>query len=74
MEFHHRNLLKNYFHIWKAFISQNQIAIEFLNHKRIKSTWTIWRIQLNKRRLHQQQFQIANEQYHRKVLSRVCCR
>jgi len=32
---------------------------------------TIWKIQLNKRRLHQKQFLIANEQYHRRVLSRV---
>jgi len=53
-------------------MSQNQIAIEFLNQKRIKNTWAIWKSQLNKRRLHQQQYHIANEQYHRKVLSRVC--
>jgi hypothetical protein len=73
IEFHHRKLLKNYFQIWVNFISQNQRAVEYLNHKRIKNTWTIWKIQLNKRRLHQHQFSIANEQYHRKVLSRVCC-
>jgi hypothetical protein len=71
IEHYHRRLLKNYFHFWFNFLSKNQIAIEFLNHKRIQTTWILWRTQLNKRRLHQQQFQIANEQYHRKVLSRV---
>ncbi|CAF1271767.1 unnamed protein product [Adineta steineri] len=70
IEFYQRQLLKTYFQIWLTFISQNQIAVEHLNHKRIKNTWNIWKIQLNKRRLHQHQFMIANEQYHRMILTR----
>ncbi|CAF1291492.1 unnamed protein product [Rotaria sordida] len=69
-EFYHRNLLKTYFHIWLNFLSQDHIAIEHINHKRIQHTWNIWKIQLNKRRLHQQQFIIANKQYQRKILFR----
>lgn len=72
IEFHHRQLLKTYFYIWVNSMSQNQIAMEFLNHKRLKNTYTIWKIQFNKRRLHQEQYQRANEQYHRRVLSSVC--
>ncbi|CAF3748806.1 unnamed protein product [Rotaria sp. Silwood1] len=68
--FYHRQLLKTYFYIWLNFTSQDQIAIEHINHKRIQHAWNIWKMQLNKRRLHQQQFIIAYRQYHRRVLFR----
>lgn len=71
IEYYHKKLLKTYFHLWLSFLTKTQIAIEFLNHKRMKNMWIIWKIQLNKKHLHQQQYQIANEQYHRKILSHV---
>ncbi|CAF2985544.1 unnamed protein product [Rotaria sp. Silwood2] len=70
IEFRHRQLLKTYFHIWLNFTSQDQIAIEHISHKRIHNAWNIWKMQLNKRRSHQQQFVIANKQYHQRVLFR----
>ena len=71
LDHYHRRLVKTYFHLWLNSLSQDQTAIEFLNHKRLKNTWIMWKVQLNKRRIRQEQFQIANEQYDRKVLSHV---
>ncbi|UJR15741.1 hypothetical protein I4U23_002676 [Adineta vaga] len=70
IEFHHRHLLLTYFQMWLTFTSQTQIAAEHLDHKRLQNAWKIWKVQLDKRRLHQQQSILATEQYHRKLSAR----
>lgn len=72
LQFYHQNLLKTYFHQWMHSNSQTQLAVEFLDHRRIKTTWYLWKNQFSKRRLHQRQYQLATEQCHRKILSHVC--
>ncbi|CAF0906385.1 unnamed protein product [Adineta ricciae] len=70
IEFYHRCLLKTHFQIWLNFTSQTQKAIDHLNRKRLQNTWNMWKIQFNKRYVHQQQVQLATEQYHRQLAAR----
>ncbi|CAM4809910.1 unnamed protein product [Rotaria magnacalcarata] len=69
VQFYHQQLIKNYFHVWLNFNSLTQLAVEHINHKRIKNTWTMWKLQLHKRQLHQQQYATANKQYNKKIQS-----
>lgn len=71
IEFYQRQLIRTHFYIWLNYNSLTEIAIQHINHKRLQNTWNIWKLQLNKRQLHQQQFLTANKQYNRTILSRV---